>query len=91
MDEAFFLRARRLLGERQPARLDHRSFLAEVAARQAETPTARASARMAGQPPPGATPPIAALIRGDSEWRQAVQIQGGCFSRAAARRAVNRP
>ena len=92
MDEAFFLRAKRLLDQSAPAKIDHHAFLAEINARQAETPTARASGEaLRHQGEPGLTSPVATLILGDAEWARAVRIQGGCFSRAVARRAVNRP
>lgn len=47
MDQAFFLRAKKLLGQRQPAPLDHPALLAAIAAQQAATPTARIAARAA--------------------------------------------
>ncbi len=92
MDEAFLLRAKRLLDQREPAQIDHRTFVAEINARQAGTATAKASAEASRhRDEPGLTSPVATLILGDLEWARAVRIQAGCFNRAAARRAVNRP
>ena len=90
MDQAFLLRAQRLLGDRKPAAIDHSRLLAIVAQRQAASPTALAQARCrdggcvaAG---PGA---LAALLLGEEGWREASHAQAGCFNRAIATRPLN--
>jgi hypothetical protein len=91
VDEAFFMRAKRLLGERQPLRLDHDDLVSQVKARQAETPTARFSEKPVAVPRQAAcgTDMLATLLLCQTGWRGAVQIQHGCFNRAAAKRPVN--
>ena len=92
MDQAFFLRAQRLLEERRPARLDHGALLAAVTARQGACPTARAAAA----PPsaaPGATEAeaLVSLLLARPAKGSAAPAAPNCFNRAVAARAVNRP
>ena len=89
MDEAFFLRAKRLLEQRAPAPLDHRRLVDEIVARQAASPTARACINPRSGVDP--TQAIAALILADVNWRPAAQALRGCFNRAVAVRRVNTP
>jgi hypothetical protein len=90
MDESFFLRAQRLLGERRAPTLDHQALCSRVMARQAETPTAQASAEAASMPTPaGETETLIMLVLNAPGWRGAAHKQGGCFNRAAAKRRLN--
>jgi hypothetical protein len=90
MDQSFFLRAKRLLEQRQP--LDYRALLATLKERQAATPTAAAASRCcAAAPALEDVQAICALLEAKPNWRQVVQLQGGCFNRAVAVRPVNRP
>lgn len=93
MDQAFFVRAKRLLEQREPARLDHVMLVAAVKAQQAASATASAAARRgaarawAG----GDQQAITALILAEQGWPEACESQRGCFSRAVAAHRVNRP
>jgi hypothetical protein len=89
MDQAFFLRAKQLLDQRRPARLDHRMLVAAVVARQAASPSARAAARTGDRESQAAADTLVALLLARPEWRPAATIQRGCFNRAVAARAVN--
>ena len=90
MDEAFFLRARRLLGDRPRARLDHDTFIAQVAARQGGTPTARFGARTPVHAVvQGETASVTVLLLAEEGWRRAIEVQRGCFNRAGVRRRIN--
>ena len=89
MDQAFFLRAKRLL-DRQPEAPTHQALLARLADQRAASPTAQASA----QPLPTADAgddhdALAALLLAEPNWRIAARIRRGCFNRAAAARPVN--
>jgi hypothetical protein len=90
MDQAFFLRAKKLLEQRQPARLTHEAFVQAVNQRQGETPTALAASRCTMEPA-GEPEALVTLLSGAENWRAAAQIQRGCFSRAVAARRVNTP
>jgi len=90
MDESFFLRAQRLLGERPAVALDYQSLCTRVTARQAETPTARATALAdAVSTPAGEAETLITLVLIAPGWRSAARNQRGCFNRAAAKRRVN--
>jgi hypothetical protein len=90
MDQAFLLRAQKLLDQRQPARLDHAALLAAVTARQAASPSAQAAARAATDiRPPTSEAPLVLLLLAAPEWREAARAQCGCFNRAVAARGVN--
>ena len=89
MDEAFLLRARRLLDERRTP-LDHLTLLENISAQAANSPTARASIAVnqvaaVGDP----AERVAALILAGEGWQMAVRQQGGCFNRAVPVRRVN--
>ena len=90
MDEAFFLRARRLLDGSPPERLDYFQFVAEVVARQAACPASIVGNKVndAGAAPVDADT-VTRLILGKDGWRSAARDLDGCFNRAAARRRVN--
>lgn len=87
MDESFQLRARRVLGESQPAALDFSLLSAGLAAQQAASPAALAQVRFAraAAPAPGTDPLIETLLAGP-QWRQAACAQQGCFNRAEVKR-----
>ena len=91
MDQAFFLRAKRLL-ERRPCTPTYEALLDHVAAQRAGCPTVRACAEAPAAPnPQDPSDPLTALILGEAEWRVAGRIQRGCFNRAATARRVNGP
>ncbi|HEY0116025.1 MAG TPA: hypothetical protein VGB54_09920 [Allosphingosinicella sp.] len=91
MDQAFFLRAKRLLEQRHPPRLDHRGLVDMLAAQLEASPTARAARRFPAAVLPDQPQAIAALILAEEGWQRAVESQAGCFNRAAAVRRVNTP
>ena len=89
MDQAFLLRAKRML-EQRPAAHPHYADLAAIAvSRQDSTPTAQAYGRctseLKSQSSPGA---LAALLLGEPGWPEAAAGQS-CFSRAMAIRRIN--
>jgi hypothetical protein len=89
MDEAFLLRARRLLDERRIP-LDHGSLVDQISARQSETPTARAAAAVKESAATGDEDErVIALLLTERDWQTALRRQRGCFNRAAARRSLN--
>jgi len=91
MDQAFFRRAKRLL-ERQRTPLSFAQLSAQVAVRQAGSPTAQASAAPQREPQEAdGADALAALVLVEEDWRRAVSTQGGCFSRAVAKRRVKEP
>jgi hypothetical protein len=90
VDQAFFLRAKRLL-ERRPA-LSHHELLARLADDRAASPTVQASTQSAPALHDGGDPEaLAALLLAEPGWRIAARIQRGCFNRASAIRLVNTP
>ncbi len=91
MDEAFLIRARRMLGAPKRIRLDHDSLVAQISERQIATPTARIAAVVNNVAPVGETDSAATLIKGGEGWRGARAAQDGCFSRAVAVRRLNTP
>lgn len=91
MDEAFLIRARRMLGQPRRLRLDHETLVAQIFARQAATPTARIAAGVNDSAPVGETDSAATLIKGGDGWRGARAAQDGCFNRAVAARRLNTP
>ena len=88
MDQAFLLRARRMLAQRAPAGLDHLQLVAVVSARQAATPTARAQLRC-GTVATRAADALPALVLAEGGWAGASVQLSGCFNRAVAVRSVN--
>lgn len=92
MDQSFFLRAKRLLEQRPPLRIDHRELVETARAQQAASPTAAAALRAAPAADGEAgTGNLCTLLLGEEGWRRAVLKQGGCFNRAGAARRINRP
>lgn len=89
MDQAFLLRAQRLL-EQRPSVHPHYAELAALAvARQVSTPTARAHGRCAsGLKSQSSSAALAALLLGEEGWSEAAAGQS-CFSRAMAIRRIN--
>jgi hypothetical protein len=89
MDEAFLLRARRMLDDRRVA-LDHDRLVRQISALQSETPTARAAAAVnEAAATDDEEERIVAMLLTEGDWRSAVRRQRGCFNRAAARRSFN--
>ncbi len=91
MDEAFLIRARRMLGALQRLRLDHESFVAKISERQIATPTARMASDVKKAPQVGEADSAATLLGGADGWRGARAAQDGCFNRAVAARPLNTP
>ena len=90
MDQSFFLRAKRLLEQRPP--LGHGDVVAALTEQRRVSPTAMAALRCCGAVPiVEDNHAICALLEAKPNWRQVVQLQGGCFNRAVAARPVNRP
>lgn len=81
MDIAFLRRARRMLGEAQPARLEHDVLLAALAAE-------RGLARAEGGEGVFEDALVEVLSCGPG-WRQAASSQRGCFNRVEAGRRTN--
>jgi hypothetical protein len=90
MDESFQLRARRLLGKREPAPLDFSILTATLAAQAATSAAARAQAR-AGAATPAPADPLGELVLGGPDWAEAASAQRGCFNRAEVKRRRNEP
>lgn len=91
MDEAFFLRARRMLGQAARQPLAHAMLVASVCARQAATPTAQLACVARTAAATSAAGATAVLLGGQDGWRQARAAQAGCFNRAVAARRRNAP
>jgi hypothetical protein len=90
VDQAFFIRAKRLL-DRRPA-VSHQALLAQLAQERAACPTVQACIEPTPAPEhDGDQEALAALLLGEPGWRVAARIQRGCFNRAAAARPVNTP
>ena len=88
MDESFQLRARRLLGKREPAPLDFSVLTATLAAQASASDAARAQARAAA-PAPAPADPLGEIVLGGPERIEAASAQRGCFNRAEVRRRRN--
>lgn len=85
MEQGFFLRARRILEQREAARLDHGLLVATITVQQASTPTAAAQARCGDNGTPvDAGAALAALLLSETDWSQAAEAQGYCFNRTTA-------
>ena len=91
MDESFQLRAKRLLGKREPARLDFSMLSATLAAQAAASEAARAQARAGPSCAPAPAEPLDEIVLGGPEWNEAASAQRGCFNRAEVRRRRNDP
>ena len=89
MDQAFLLRAQRLLDRRPSAHPDYAELAALAVARQGSTPTAQAHGRCTSHLKTGSSPAaLAALLLGEDGWSEAAAGQS-CFSRAIATRRIN--
>jgi hypothetical protein len=89
MDESFQLRAKRLLGKREPAPLDYSVLTATLTAQAAGSEAARAQARARAEAAPAPADPLGEIVLGGSEWNQAASVQRGCFNRAEVKRRRN--
>ena len=90
MDMGFLRRAERMLGDRQPLRLDHHLLVAAVAAQQVSAATRVRLCTLDTEVEPDDEPLIEILLAGPG-WRRAAARQRGCFSRAEAGRRFNAP
>ncbi len=87
MDETFQLRAKRMLGPRQPAPLDFDMLSATLVAQQAESPAARAQGRfdravvVAGGPDL-----LTETLLAGPDWQEASAARQGCFNHAEVKR-----
>ena len=92
MDETFQLRARRMLGPRQPASLDYDVLSASLIAQQAASPAAPAQSRhdRAATAGPDAELLIEAVLAGPA-WQEATAAQRGSFSRLEVKRRSGTP
>jgi hypothetical protein len=93
MDETFQLRARRLLGEREPAPLDFSLLTAALAAERAASAAVRAQLSAPPAAAAGAAEgePIVELVLAGPDWPRAARAQRGCFNRAESIRRRNTP
>jgi hypothetical protein len=92
MDLVFLVRARRLLAERQPARLDHSVLVATLAAQQSVSAAARAQALANGRRDRSIEDdPLIELLLAGPKWKEAASVQRGCFDRTESRRRVDGP
>ena len=92
MDETFQLRAKRMLGPRQPAPLDYDLLSATLIAQQAQSEAARAQGRFdraaAAEPEPEL---LTETLLAGPEWQEAAAAQRGCFNRAEVKHRRNLP
>jgi len=92
MDESFQLRARRMLGPRQPASLDYQLLSATLIAQQAGSPAARAQGMFdraaVAEPEPEL---LTETLLAGPEWQEAASAQRGCFNRAEVKRRGKLP
>jgi hypothetical protein len=89
MDQAFLLRAQRLLDQRPSVHPDYAELAALTVARQGLTPTAQAHGRCTTHLKSESSPTaLAALLLGEEGWSEAAAGQS-CFSRAMAIRRIN--
>jgi len=91
MDESFQLRAKRLLGKREPAPLEFNVLSATLSAQAAASEAARAQARADASAAPAPADPLGEIVLGGPEWNEAASAQRGCFNRAEVRRRRNEP
>lgn len=90
MDESFQLRARRLLGRQQTAKLDYSMLTASLAAHAASSAAAQAQARAEAHAS-GPAEPLGEIVLAGEQWREAADAQRGCFNRAAVKHRLNQP
>jgi hypothetical protein len=87
MDETFQLRAKRVLGPRQPAPLDFHVLSATLIAQQAASPAARAQALFERATAAGPEPELLIeTVLAGPEWQEAATAQRGSFNRAEVKR-----
>ena len=87
MDETFQLRAKRMLGPRQPAPLDYDVLSATLITQQAESAAARAQARFDRAAEAGSEPELLTeTVLAGPAWQEAATAQRGCFNRAEVKR-----
>ena len=91
MDETFQLRAKRLLGPRQPAPLEYDLLSATLIAQQAESPAARAQGRFDRAAARPAPEHLTETVLAGPDWEAAATAQRGCFNRAEVKRRRNTP
>ena len=92
MDETFQLRARRMLGKREPAALDFSVLTATLTSQQAASPAARAQLHAPATPDAGADgDPLIEIVLAGPDWPRAACAQRGCFNRAESTRRRNTP
>lgn len=89
MDESFQLRARRLLGGREPAALDFSVLAASLVSQQAASPAARAQARRRAAASAAQGHPLTEILLCGPDWQSAACAQQGCFNRAEVKRRRN--
>ena len=92
MDETFQLRARRMLGPRQPAPLDYELLSATLIAEQAGSPAARTQSRFDRAAAAGPEPEllIETILVGPA-WQEAASAQRGSFNRTEVKRRAKTP
>ena len=91
MDETFQLRARRMLGPRQPAPLEYDVLSASLIAQQAESPAARAQGRFDRAAASSGPDLLTETLLAGPDWQAAATAQRGCFNRADVKRRRNEP
>jgi hypothetical protein len=92
MDETFQLRAKRMLGPRQPAPLDYDLLSATLIAQQAESPAARAQGRFDRAVATGSEQELLTeTVLAGPAWQEASSARRGCFNRAEVKRRRNLP
>jgi hypothetical protein len=92
MDETFQLRARRMLGKREPAPLDFSLLTAALAAQRAASAAVRAQLEAPPAAAAGAdSDPIVEIVLAGPDWPRAARAQRGCFNRAESIRRGNVP
>lgn len=87
MDMTFLRRARRMLSERTPARLDYGVLVATLDAMQSSSATARAQVQSVegGNPKSATGEPLVDILLAAPDWSDAIAAQKGCFHRGTAR------
>ncbi len=92
MDETFQLRAKRMLGPRQPAPLEYDVLCATLISQQAESPAARAQGRFDRAAAVAPEPELLTetLLAGP-EWQEAAMARRGSFNRAEVKRRRKAP
>ena len=92
MDETFQLRAKRMLGPRQPAPLDYDMLSAALIAQQAQSRAARAQSRFDRAVSAEAEPELLTeTVLAGPAWQEAASARRGCFNRAEVKRRRKSP